>query len=136
MCGDLKNAVRRRVHDERTRFYALFAVVLDDFRARIGLVAKHFSARASFKLFDDVLRETVRVGRQRLWRDYARNLPVSYCSVLAQRRFFKARIASLRIRDSAAHRIDIEKSELDEIGAIEMLVITDCAERVAAFVVP
>ena len=61
---------------------------------------------------------------------------MAYRRVFAHRRFLKACETALGIVHTAAHGIDIEKAEVNEVWAIKMLVFADCSERVAAFVVP
>ena len=81
--SNLEDGVCRRVDNQRTRFHLLAAIVPDDIRAGIGKIAQNFAAGQARKLVDNLLGKAVRVGRQRIFRDDTRDLPVADRGVLA-----------------------------------------------------
>ena len=87
MRSDLKNAVGRGVNDELSGFDMLFAVVFDNFCAGVGFVAKNFSAGFFDKFVDNILRETIRLCRERFGRNDASYFPMTYRRVFAHRGF-------------------------------------------------
>ena len=64
--GDLEDRVGRRVDDPLAGPLVLLAELLDDLRARRGLVAEHAAPGPVHERVDHVVREAVRVGRERL----------------------------------------------------------------------
>ena len=62
---DLEDGVGGRVDDPLARLLVLLAELLDDLRARRGLVAEHAAARLVHERVDDVVGESVRIGRKR-----------------------------------------------------------------------
>ena len=59
---DLENAVSGRIDDELSCLHVFFAVIPDDIRAAVGLVAEEFLARCLFELSHDVFRKAVRIS--------------------------------------------------------------------------
>ena len=112
--GHLKNAVGAGVHDEGVFPHGLLAVVLQHLRARIGLVAQHLVAGLLLILPDQLLREALGEGGQRLRADHTGNLPVAGCCVLAAGAFRNSEVRSSRICDLRAdcNPVDVEKSQL------------------------
>ena len=64
--GDLQHRVRRRVDDQVAGRQVLLAEVVDHGRAAVGLVAQDAAPGGVDQLLEDLLREAVRVGAQRL----------------------------------------------------------------------
>ena len=83
--GDLEDRVGGRVDDPLARLLVLLAELLDDLRPRRRLVADHAARGAVHERVDHVVREAVRVRRQRLRRDDPHQLPVAERRVLALR---------------------------------------------------
>ena len=83
--GDLEDRVGARVDDPLAGALMLLAELLDDLRAARGLVPEHAAAGAVHERVDHLVREAVRVGRHRLGRDDAHQLPVARRRVLALR---------------------------------------------------
>ena len=63
--GDLEDGVRRGIDDEVAGLQVLFAVILDDLGAGIGLVAEDAAARLFAERTEHILGETVRIRGQR-----------------------------------------------------------------------
>ena len=108
--GDLKYAVRRRIHYQRARFDVFFSVIFNNFRARIRLVANDFTPRLCFEFLYNFVGEAVRVRGQGVGRNYAGNLPVSYRSIFAHRLSRHSRIARQWRFYTSADAVYIEKS--------------------------
>ena len=98
-----------------------FAVVFDDFRSRVGAVAKGLSARQTLELFYHVIGKTVRIGRHRLWRNNARYFPMPDRCVFTCRTFGKAGESCFRAVFFFAERnaVYIEQSQLFKGGNVE-----------------
>src|SRR5262249_46894742 len=83
MSSDLEDRVGRRVDDPLARLLVLLAELLDDLGAACGLVPQHAAGRRGQERVDHMVREAVRIGRERLRRDDAHQLPVPERRVLA-----------------------------------------------------
>ena len=94
--GDLKHAVGRGVDDRLARAHVFGAEVVDDFRARRGVIAKRAAADALLERVDQLLREPVREHGKRAIEHDAHHLPVSRDRVLPLRRFGHAADRRLR----------------------------------------
>ena len=81
--GHLKDRVGRRIEDRATRLHVLVAEFVDDLGARGGHVAQRRLADDRGERVDHVLRETLRIGRERDGRDDARHLPMTGDRILA-----------------------------------------------------
>ena len=88
--GDLEHTVGGGVDDQRTGFQMLLAVVADDVRAGIGLVAQHLVAGLGGKGVQQLPGEAVREGGQRLGAEQPRNFPMPDGGVLAGAGFAQA----------------------------------------------
>src|SRR6266851_1528061 len=137
MRGDLKHAVARRVHDWLARSYVLLAQFLDDLRAGSRLVSNRLPANLFLELFDQFLRESVFVNRERLLQPHSRHFPVS-C-----RRIFPGRARrSLAIRSKRStrrrlmfQRCDVRQSEPHQVRDFQRPRFRDVPERVSADVI-
>ena len=78
--GDLEDRVGARVDDPLAGPLMLLAELLDDLRPARRLVAEHAAAGAVHERVDHLVGEAVRVGRHRLRRDDAHQLPVARSS--------------------------------------------------------
>src|SRR5262249_21428395 len=85
MCGDLKYAVARGVHDREAGPYMLFTQFLDDLRAGSGFVAECFVANLFFKSVHDFRRESMFVNGESLIQPDTSHFPVPGGSVLSWR---------------------------------------------------
>jgi hypothetical protein len=135
--GDLEDGVRRRVDDPLAGALMLLAELLDDLRARGRLVAEHTAARSVHERVDHVVREPLRVRRERRRRDDAHQLPVAGRRVLALRALEQppGDCGRARLRRAALERLDVPEAERLEVGQVEAVHgARDIAERVGAFV--
>ena len=73
--GDLEDRVRGGVDDPLARLLVLLAELLDDLRPGGGLVAEHAARRSVHEGVDHVVREAVRVGRERPGRSRRPSAP-------------------------------------------------------------
>ena len=133
---NLQHAVGRRVDDQCARLLLLAAVVVDDLRARVRLVADDLAAERLLELCDDFRREAVGVRRHRALRDDARDLPVARRRVLATRELAQTGKGAdwLSLRRAAADAVDVEEAELLHVRRIVLLRSDDGAQRVAVAV--
>ena len=123
MRRNLQHAVSRCVDNERSRLLLLAAVIVDDLRARIRLVADDLAAECLLKLSDDFRREAVRIRRHRTLRDDTRNLPVARRRILAARELAQAGEGAdrLGLRRAAADTVDIEEADFFHVRRIILL---------------
>ena len=112
----------------------LLAVVADDVRAGIGLVAQHLIAGLGGKGVQQLLGEAVREGGQRLGAEQPRNFPMPDGGVLAGAGFAQAgKAAQGRGGGRAAlYAVDVEQAQLGKMPALEGGVGGDAAQRVGA----
>jgi hypothetical protein len=75
--GELEDGVGRRVEDRAAGRDVLGAELVDDAGARGRLVAQDATADDGFERLDDLGREAVRIGRERVLEDESHHLPVS-----------------------------------------------------------
>ena len=117
--GDLEDGVGRRVDDPLARALVLLAELLDDLGAGGGLVAEHAAARAVHERVDHVVREAVRVGRERLRRDDPHHLPVPRRGVLALRALDEPAGDRGRagLRRAALQRLDVPEARAPRASA-------------------
>ena len=117
--GDLEDGVGGRVDDPLARLLVLLAELLDDLRPRRGLVAEHAAAGPVHERVDHVVREAVRVGRERRRRDDAHQLPVARRRVLALRALEQPAgdRRRARLRRAALERLDVAEAERLEVRA-------------------
>ena len=102
-----------------------------------GLVAEHAAAGAVHERVDHVVREAVRVGRERRRRDDAHQLPVAGRRVLALRALEQPAgdRRRARLRRAALERLDVAEPERLEVRQVEAADgARDVAERVGALV--
>ncbi len=135
--GDLEHRVGGGVDDPLARLLVLLAELLDDVRPRRGLVADHAPAGLVGELLDHLEREAVRVGRHRLGRDDAHELPVAGRRVLAlgalEQPSRDGRRAGLRRAPFQVR--DVSEAKRFQVGDIEPTDRTsDVSERIGAFV--
>ena len=83
MGGDLEHGVGGGVDDQIPGPHVLVAVFVDDGCAGPGRVGQHAAAGSFAEGRENLLREAVRVGGQRIGGDHARDLPVADGGVLA-----------------------------------------------------
>jgi hypothetical protein len=136
---DLEDRVGRRVDDPLARALMLFAELLDDLRARRGLVADHASARAVHERVDHLVGEAVRVGRERARRDDAHQFPVARGRVLALRALEQPAgdRGRVRLRGAAFERLDVSETERLEVRQIEPADrVRDVSEGIRPLVAP
>ena len=134
---DLEDGVGRRVDDPLAGLLVLLAELLDDLGARRGLVAEHAAPGAVHERVDDVVREPVRIRRERLRGDDAHQLPVAGGRVLALRPLeepARDRRRS-RLRRAALELLDVPEPERLHVREIEAADgLRDVRERVRALV--
>ena len=132
--GDLEHAVGRGVDDQRAGAGVLLAIIADDLGAGIGLVAQHLVAGFGRESVQQLLRETVREGGQRLGAEQAGDLPMADGGILAGAGLAQARKAAdgLRRRRAAAHAVQVEKPQLGQMVAPEIRVRRNGGQRVGA----
>lgn len=134
--GYLKDAVRRGIDDEISGLHMLSAVVKNDLRARIGLVAEHAAPGKARKLIDSILREAVRESRHRLFGHDSGYLPMTCSCILSGRTLGSSAECTAWGLNCAFWRdsVDIEKTERAHIRHIKIFGAADRAESVAAAV--
>ena len=132
--GHLKNAVGAGVHDEGVFPHGLLAVVLQHLRAGIGLVAQHLVAGLLLILPDQLLREALGEGGQRLRADHTGDLPVADGGILAHALLLQAGKGSRRgIRFlPCGHAVNVEQTQLAQIGTVEIGVVRNGTQGVGA----
>ena len=130
----LKNAVSAGVDDEGVFPHGLFAIVLQYLRAGIGLVAQYLMAGFLLVLPDQLLRKALGEGGQRLRADYTGDLPVADGGILAHALLLQAGKGSRRgIRFlPCGHAVNVEQTQLTQIGAIEIGVVRNGTQGVGA----
>ena len=134
---DLEDRVGGRVDDPLPRPLVLLAELLDDLRPGRGLVADHAAARAVHERVDHVVREAVRVGRERLRGDDAHQLPVAGGRVLALRALDQPAgdRGRSRLRRATFQRLDVAEAERLHVRQVEAADgLRDVAEGVRALV--
>src|SRR4029453_3692447 len=122
-----------RVDDPLSRLLVLLAQLLDDLRARRGLVAEDAATGLVHERVDDLVREAVRIRRERRRRDDAHELPVAGRLVLALRARGEAPRGGGRIglRRAPLERLDVAEAERLEVRQVEAAHgARDVAERV------
>ena len=135
--GDLEDRVGARVDDPLARFLVFLAELLDDLRPAGGHVADDAVAGAVHERVDHLVGEAVRVGRHRLRRDDAHQLPVAGRRVLAARALEQTAGDGrrARLRRAALERLDVPEPERLQRRQVETAHGTrDVAERVRALV--
>ena len=134
MGSDLKDAVGRGVDDPVSALLLLRAVIGNDLRARIGLVAQHAAPRGSGKGIDQMLRKTVGIGRQGAGRDQPRQLPMPDGGVLACRGFLHSPKDGGRGLDGTRGigALDVKKTQRLQMGHLQRGRGQQAAQRVAA----
>ena len=136
VCGNLEHAVGAGVDDEGILPHGLLAVVLQHLCAGVGLVAEHLMAGLFLKLVDEAVGEAVREGGQGLRADDARNFPVADGGILAHALLLQAGegAGGGGVLFTGGHAVDVEQTELFQIGAVEVGVLGDGAEGVGALI--
>ena len=116
---DLEDRVGGGVDDPLAGLLVLLAELLDDLRPRGRLVAEHAAAGPVHERVDHVVREAVRVGRERRGRDDAHQLPVAGRRVLALRALEQAAGDRGRagLRRAALERLDVAEAERLQVRA-------------------
>ena len=76
MGSDLKHTICGSIYDQFTGAHMLVPVIRNDLCAGVRLIAQHISAGADPELFQHILGEAVRIGRQWLGRIDTCDLPV------------------------------------------------------------
>ena len=135
--GDLEDGVGRRVDDPLPRLLVLLAELLDDLGPGGGLVAEHAAARAVHERVDHLVREPVRIGRERCRRDDAHQLPVTGGRVLPLRPLEQPARDRRRVglRRAALERLDVAEAERLQVRQVEPADRSgDVPERVRALV--
>ena len=132
--GHLKNAVGAGIDDEGVFPHGLLAVVLQHLRAGIGLVAQHLVAGLLLILPDQLLREALGEGGQRLRADHTGDFPVADGGILAHALLLQAGKGSRRgIRlFPCGHAVNVEQAQLAQVGAIEIGVVRNGTQGVGA----
>src|SRR5581483_2037381 len=134
---DLEDGVGRGVHDPLARLLMLLAELEDDVRPRRRLVPDHAAPGLVHERVDDVVREAVRIRRERLSGDDAHQLPVAGGRVLALRTLDQPAGDGGRtgLRRAALKGLDVAEAEGLHVGEIEAPDrLGDVAERVRALV--
>ena len=135
--GDLEDRVGGRVDDPLAGPLVLFSELLDDLRSRGGPVADDPAARLVHERVDHLVREAMRVCRERGRRDHAHHLPVTRGRVLALRALHQSpgNCGRPGLRRAAFQRDDVSEPERLEIGQVEASDRAGhVAESVGAFV--
>ena len=135
--GYLKDAVRGGIDDEVPGLHMLPAVVENDLRARIGLVAEHAASCKARKLVDSILREAVRESRHRLFGHNSGYLPMTCSCILSGRTLGGSAECAARRLNCAFWRdsVDIEKAEGAHIRHVKIFGAADRAEGIASAVI-
>ena len=134
MSGDLKNAVRRGVDDQRPGAQMFFSIVANNIGARIGLVTEHAAPGQLGEACNERVWEAVREGRQGGGGDKTGDFPVSDGGVFAHGRLPHAGKRRAGRGNASAYTFYIEKSERGEVRAVESGVAADAAQGVAALI--
>ena len=130
--GDLQNAVRRGVNNQLAGPDVFPAVVGDDLRAGIGLVAEDAAPPCGREFLQKLLRKTVREGGHWLLRNDAAHLPVSDDGILAAGALGHAGIRARGRFNSAFNAVDVEQPELLHILRRKLRRAADGAEGIRA----
>ena len=119
--GDLEDRVGGRVDDPLAGLLMLLAELLDDVRPRRGLVPEHAAPGPVHERVDHVVGEAVRIGRERLRRQDAHQLPVAGGRVLALRALGQPAGdgGCARLRRTALERLDVAETERLETRKVE-----------------
>jgi hypothetical protein len=131
---ELKHRVGRRVEDDLAGLEVVRAPVLDDLGAAVGLVAAEAQAGRLLDPLDHLGREAVRIGRQRMIRDHAHQLPVPGGRLLAGTERMEAAMDHRVLRGRhSLDRDDVAEPEAAERREIEPAnPFGDVSERVRA----
>ena len=134
--GHLKYAVGTGVDDKGVFFHGLLAVILQYLRAGVRLVAQHLVAGLFLKLVDQLIREAVREGGQRLGAYHTGDLPVTNGGILAHALLLQAgKGADGRCGLFACgHTINVEHAHLLQVGAVEVGMFCNGTQGVGALV--
>ena len=97
MRGDLKNGIRRGVNNQIAGFHVLFAVLIDNLCTGPRCIGQHAAPRCLAEGLQNLLREAIGIGGQRIRRDDARDLPVTDRSILSHGGLLQAAAGALRL---------------------------------------
>ena len=97
-----------------------FAVIVDDRSTRIGLVAKHASARGGREFFQYFSRKTVGVGGERHRRDNAHHLPMPRGRVLAARALTQAAHRAAKLAAEVLYAVNTAKPRFFKVRDIKI----------------
>jgi len=99
----------------------LVAQLGDDRRAAGGLVADHAPARPARELRQQVGREAVRIGRERLRGDHAHQLPVAGGGILARRDFHQPAVTGARApgRRHAGDGVQVAQAQSGKVRHVQ-----------------
>ena len=134
--GHLEHAVGAGVDDEGVLLHGLLAVVLQHLCAGVGLVAEDLVAGLFLELVDEAVGEAVREGGQGPRADDTGDLPVADGGILAHALLLQAGEGADGggILLAGGHTVDVEQSELFQVGAVEAGVAGDGAEGVGPLI--
>ena len=135
--SNLEDGVGGRVDDPLSGSLMLFPQLLDDLRARRGLVPQHATAGRVHEGVDHIVWEAMEVGGKRLGGDDPHVLPVAGRRVLALRPFHQParNRRGARLGRAAFERFDVAETERLEARKIEPTDRSrDVAQRVRALV--
>ena len=132
----LEHAVGAGVDNEGIFLHGLLAVVLQHLGAGIGQIAEDFVAGFGLKLLNELLREAVGEGGQRVRADHTGNLPVADGGILAHALLLQAgKGTGGRVGLFArSHTVNVEQAQLFQVGAVEIGMPCNGPQRVGALV--
>ena len=132
----LKDAVGAGVDDQGVLGHGLLAVVFQHLGAGVGLVAQHLVAGLCLKGGDQLGREPVREGGQRLRADHAGDLPVADGGVLAHAGLLQpgVRPDGGGVFGPGVHPVDVEQAQTPQVGAVKGGVAGDGGQGVGPLV--
>ena len=121
MGSDLEDRIRRGIDNQIAGFHMLRAIFLNHSRTGPGGICQHTSAGLLPKRLQYFFRESVRIGRQGIFRYDAGNFPVPDGGILAHRSFGQSCVGTgrlFRLRQ-AGNTVNVAQTSLDHIGNIQ-----------------
>ena len=122
MGGDLEHGVGGSVNDQVPGLHMLVAVGSNDLRAGPGGVGKDASSRGRLEGLQHLIGEAVGIGRQRVRRHDARNLPVADGGILAHGAFRQLAVSaggSFHLAQEV-QAVDVAEAALSHIGNVQL----------------
>ena len=111
MSRNLEHTVRRRIDDQSARFQMFLSIAGNDLRTGIGFVAKNLPSCFLLKFPDHPFRESIRIDRQRPFRDQACNFPVTNGRILPSGLFLQSSIGAKQLLWNLSFRCSVDRKQ-------------------------